>query len=204
MAKINNLDSALEHVKSAHATIKGEIEQIDQAITQLESENASLPKLQASIEEIKQGVLELIDKSGERYAQEKIKAAVIDFGIGNMSSYRLGRVFGQPLTLGELDGAINGTVWPEARAQFITQMNSGAFDDLGLYAVCADAVKATLAKVMETITPADFGFGTITKDKIGPTRAEMHMRIARNNQEIERLKERKSFLKDELNKFGFK
>lgn len=202
MAKINNLDSALEHVKSAHATIKGEIEQIDQAITQLESENASLPKLQASFEEIKQGVFELIDKSGERYAQDKIKAAVISFGIGNMS-YATGRKFGCPLTLGELDGAINGTLWPEARAQFLTN-GASSFDDLAFYAVFADAVKAALAKVMETITPADFGFGTITKDKIGPTRAEMHMRVAKNNQEIERLKERKSFLKGELNKFGFK
>lgn len=202
MAKINNLDSVLEQVKSAHATIKGEIEQIDQVITQLESENASLPKLQASFEEIKQGVIELIDKSGERYTQDKIKAAVIDFGIGNMSVGG-GRKFGCPLTLGELDGAINGTLWPEARAQFLTR-GASSFDDLAFYAVCADAVKAALAKAMETITPADFGFGTITKDKIGPTRAEMHMRIAKNNQEIERLKERKSFLQDELRKFGFK
>lgn len=202
MAKINNLDSVLEQVKSAHTAIKAEIEQIDQVITQLESENASLPKLQASFEEIKQGVLELIDKSGERYAQEKIKAAVINFGIGNMS-YGGGRKFGCPLTLGELDGAINGTLWPEARAQFLTY-GASSFDDLAFYAVFADAVKATLTSVMETITPADFGFGSITKDKIGPTRAEMHMRIAKNNQEIEQLKERKSFLKDELNKFGFK
>jgi hypothetical protein len=203
MAQIKQLDTMLEQVKSAHAGLKKDLELTNNEIKRLENENAALPQLTASFEDIKQGILDLIDEAGERYLQGTIKAQLITFATGGLSGMRLREKPQSPLTLGELDGAVNGTLWPEARAQLITPMK-GQFDDLALYAVFGDALKANLTKALETLTPTDFGFGFVRQDQIGPTRSEMNARIAENNQEITRLKAHRASIQQELSKFGLR
>lgn len=204
MDRHNAVARALQQIEKAHIEITGEIKQIDQAITERENENASLPKLFAPFDDVKQGILDLIDSAGERWMREKIRAQLISFSTGMMSSRGQVDEYGKPLTLRDLDGAVHGILWPEARAQFLSGGMGGNSDDLSMYAVFADAIKAALSKVMETITPEEFGYGKIKKDKIGPTRAEMHCRITANNQEIDRLKARREVLQQELRKFVFK
>lgn len=205
MDRHNAVANALRQVEKAHIEITGEIKQIDQAIAELENENTSLPKLFAPFDDLKQGILDLIDSAGERWRREKIRAQLISFSTGMMGGIRgHNQDYGNPLTLRDLDGAVNGVLWPEARAQFLSGGGGGNSDDLSMYAVFGDAIKATLSKVMETITPEEFGYGKITKDNIGPTRAEMHGRITANNQEIDRLKARRKVLQQELSKFIFK
>jgi hypothetical protein len=190
----------LEQVRAARDKLQEELDRTNGAIARLENENAALPETQASFEEIKQGILALVDAAGERYLQATIRPQLIAFATGGLHGLTPRENAGKPLTLGELDGAVNATNWPEARAQFIVPDKS-QFDDLALYAVFGDAVKAALTKAMETLTPADFGFSRVRPEEIGPTRAAMNARIAENRQEITRLEAHKASLQEELRKF---
>lgn len=190
-------EAALEEIRGARERIFEEINRNKAEIDRLENENAELPKLIAPFEEIKKGVLSLVDAAGERWANDKIRAAIINFATGAYCDAGIQREYGKPLRLGELDGAINGTMWPAARMQFLSP-STNSLDDLVFYAVFPEAVKIALSKVMETITPEEFGMGHARQSQIGPTLSEMHERISKNNEEIERLKNRNSALNQEL------
>ncbi len=190
-------EAALEEIRGAREKIFEEINRNKAEIDRLQNENAELPKLIAPFEEIKKGVLSLVDAAGERWAKDKIRSAIINFATGAYCDPGLQHEYGKPLRLNELDGAINGTMWPAARMQFLSP-STNSMDDMIFYAVFPEAVKVALSKVMETITPEEFGMGHLSQTRIGPTLSEMHERISKNNEEIERLKNRNSALNQEL------
>lgn len=192
------LDTALEKIQSARAGIRSEIESITGEIARMEEENRSLPDKPADFGEVKKAMLELVAAAGARYAQTHIRASIIDFAKG---AYRdmaeLGK-YGQPLTLGELDGAVRGEIFPMANTRFLSG-GTGKLDDLMLYAVFSGAVQETLSRLIDQLSPADLG---ITADSGGMTREEMNERIAANRAEIDRLKSRRTTLESELKKLS--
>lgn len=196
----DKLDKALEAIQSARSNIRSDIEAIASDITLLEQENRDLPKHKASFGEIKKGVLELVETAGARYASTYIKASIIDFAKG---AYRdmadLGK-YGQTLTLGELDGAIRGEIFPMGNTRFLSR-GAGGVDDLMMYAVFSVAVQETLSRLIDTLSPADLGLPD-TPSEPAMTRTEMTGRIATNREEIERLKARKATLEGELRKLS--
>lgn len=193
------LDKALEKVHSARAGIRSEVESITGDISRLEQENRDLPKRTASFGEIKKGILNLVETAGARYASTHIKAAIIDFAKGAGRDMAGLSKYGQPLTLGELDRAIKGEIFPMGNTRFLSR-GDGGVDDLMLYAVFSGAIQETLARLIDQLSPADLGM----KDQAetGMTRTEMNERIAANHAEIERLKARKETLGGELRKLS--
>lgn len=196
----NKLDKALEAVQSARANIRSEIESATSDIARLEQENRDLPKRKASFGEIKKAVLELVVTAGARYAGNHIRASIIDFAKGAYRDMAELDKYGQTLTLGELDGAIKGEIYPMANTRFLSG-GAGRLDDLMLYAVFSGAVQETLARLIDQLSPADLG---ITNSAAEPemTREEMNERIAANRAEIDRLKSRKTLLESELKKLS--
>ena len=196
----DKLDKALEAVQSARADIRSEIESVAGDIARLEQENRDLPQRKASFGEIKKGILDLVETAGARYASNHIKASIIDFAKGAYRDMADIQKYGQTLTLGELDGAINGTIFPMANARFLSR-GAGGIDDLMLYAVFSGAVQEALSRMIDMLSPADLGLPDAPS---GPemTRAEMAGRIAANTAEIERLKSRKTMLESELRKLS--
>lgn len=192
------LDKALEKIQRARAGISDEIDSITGAIARLEEENRTLPRQTASFAELKRGILELVKSAGERYAETSFRATISDFAKG---AYRdmadLGR-YGEPLTLGELDAAVKGELFPMANTRFLSGGASQG-DDLVLYAVLAGGVQDALARVMDRITPADLG---VQDDDSAMTREQMNEQIAANCAEIENLKTRKTLLEGELKKLS--
>lgn len=192
------LDRALEEIHAARASIRTEIETITAEIGRLEQENRTLPTQTAPFADLKQGILEMVKAAGERYAETQIRASIVDFAKG---AYRdmadLGR-YGEPLTLGELDSAIKGELFPMANTRFLSG-GPGRGDDLVLYAVLSEAVQAALARVVDQLSPSDLG---IREDNGGMTREQMNERIAANGAEIARLKSRKAALEGELSKLS--
>lgn len=194
------LDKALEKIQSARSSIRSEIESIASEIARLEEENCGLPKRTASFGEIKKGILDLVETAGVRYASNHIKTSIIDFAKGAYRDMAELSKYGQPLTLGELDGAIKGEIFPMANARFLSR-SAGGIDDLMLYAVFSGAVQETLSRMIDLLSPADLGLPDAPSEP-EMTRAEMIEKIAANRTEIERLKARKATLDGELRKLS--
>lgn len=194
------LDKALEAIQGARANIRSEIESMTSDIARLEQENRDLPKHKASFGEIKKGILELVETAGARYASTHIKASIIDFAKGAYRDMADLNKYGQTLTLGELDGAVRGEIFPMANTRFLSN-GSGRVDDLMLYAVFSGAVQETLSRMIDLLSPADLGLPA-TPSEPEMTRAEMTERIAGNLAEIDRLKARKATLEGELRKLS--
>jgi len=194
--------TAYEQVKQAVDELKTEYSQAKAAIAKIEANMAALPKMRAPFEDLKQGILELIDAAGQRYVSEDIAPALISFATGGMSG-SAGRQedYGKPLTLEMLEGAVDGSKAAASRAQLV-QPQKHQFNDMALYAVCADSLKGVLSKVLETITPKDFGYDTIHPDKVGPTRAEMRRQLAEWESQRDKLKARQDEIRSQLGKLG--
>lgn len=194
------LDKALEKIQSARSDLRSEIESATSEIDRLEGENRSLPNQTASFGEVKKAVLEIVATAGARYAETYIRASIIDFAKG---AYRdmaeLGK-YGKTLTLGELDGAIKGEIFPMANTRFLSG-GTGQLDDLMLYAVLSGAVQETLSRLIDQLSPTDLGMKNPADDS-EMTRDEMNERIAANCAEIDRLKSRKTLLENELKKLS--
>ena len=195
------LDNALEKIHSARAAIRSEIESIKGEIARLEQENRTLPDQTASFGEIKKGVLDLVASAGARYAETYIRASIIDFAKGAYRDMGSLSKYGQPLSLGELDAAVKGKSFPMANSPFLTGGNADKANDLVLYAISHAAVQEVLSRLMETLTPADFGLRESPRDE-EMSRAEMNERIAANLAQIDNLRERKAVLESELKKLS--
>lgn len=197
----DKLDKALEAIQRARTTIRSDIESVTSDIARLEQINRDLPKHEASFGEIKKGVLELVETAGARYASTYIRASIIDFAKGAYRDMASLDKYGQPLTLGELDGAIKGEIFPMGNTRFLSGGGSGRVDDLALYAVHSGAVQETLSRIIDQLSPADLGLPA-TPSAPEMTRAEMSEQIADNLAEINRLKTRKATLEGELRKLS--
>lgn len=184
MTNNNDVILAFEQVKRAVHDLHEDHTRTKFRINEIEAEIAALHKMRPPFEDFKDGILELVGRAGQRYKDEYIKPQLISFATGGLSGSRQANNsedFGKPLTLAELDGAINGTVHPESRAQLITP-EKHQFDDLAFYALFGEQVKAMFDSVLSDMGPQDFGYHHLTTDQIGPSRAEMRARenILRN------------------------
>jgi len=194
--------AAFDQVKQAVASLRHEYHQTGEAVAKLEADMATLPQMRAPFEDVKRGILELIDTAGQRYTDEHIKPALMRFATNYMSSGGGDlKEHGKPLTLAALDGAVSGTRFPEARAQLV-HPDKYQFDDLAFYALCADAVKVALARVLDGITPEELGYSTVHSDKIGPSRAEMRRQLAEWQQQLDALKARRADIRSQLAQLG--
>lgn len=192
----NALDKAMGEVHAARSKIREEITAVCGEITRLEEENRTLPGQPVSFREFKKCVLDLVTAAGARYAETHIRSTIIDFAKGaNRDMANLDK-YGQPLTLGELDQAIGGKLFPMANARLLSGGTPNRGEDMMLYAVFSGAVTETLSRVMERMSPEELGLEDDPEG--GMTREEMRGRIAANLAEIERLKERKTTLEGEL------
>jgi uncharacterized coiled-coil DUF342 family protein len=195
-----SLDTALEQVQSARINLRSEIESIASEINLLEQENRSLPNQTASFGELKKAILELVVTAGARHAETHIRASIIDFAKGAGRDMSELNKYGKPLTLGELNGAIRGEIFPMANTRFLSS-GAGQIDDLVLYAVLSGAVQEMLSRMLDQLSPADLGLKNMDAEP-EMTRDEMNERIASNRAEIERLKSQKTQLESELKKLS--
>lgn len=194
------LDKALVKIQNARADIRSKIESITGKIASLEQENKSLPDQTASLSEIKKAVLELVVTAGMRYADRHIRATIIDFAKGAYRDASELVKYGQTLTLGELNGAIRGEIFPMANTNFLSS-GTGQMGDLMLYAVLSGSVQEALSRQIDQLSPADLGIKN-PADEPEMTRDEMNERIAANCTEIDRLKLQKTQLEHELKKLS--
>lgn len=198
-----NAVTAFEQVKQTVAVLKEEHATVIAEINTVSAELQSLPLAYLPLEELKSGILDFIDASGERYAEKQIRAAIASFATGSMRGLGSDMVplLGKPLRYADIERAISGNEPCLGRAQLLTPDKS-AFDDQVLYFFISSLIRDGLRKLMDSMSPAEFGYDKIHPDKIGSTRFERRLTITSLEERLDELQTRKADLEQKLHAIG--
>lgn len=194
--------AAYEKVKQTAAALRAEYEEVCAGIAETEAELKVLPLAHLPLEDLKAGILEFIDASGERYAEETIRMAISRFATGGMGGISTQYEQGKPLRYIDLERAISAADPAYGRAQLLTP-EKNQFNDQVFYFFFSKLVREGLRKVMEDMTPAEFGYDAIHRDKIGTNRFERRAAILALENRLAELRERKAELAQKLRAIGF-
>lgn len=205
-AELETARAAFNQVKATVASLRNQLNGVDEEISLLQEEIETLPKKRPPFDDLKAGLLDIMKKSGERHAEKYWRSAVIKFATGGAYSRAVQEgELGKPIPLGRLENALhcddiyNGETFP----RFINPNVNTAFE-LPLYALFFDIIKPAFESVMQDITPEELGYTKIQKSEIGPTRAEMRRLIAEKRTRIDELKEVRKTLVEKLAELGVK
>lgn len=193
--------AAFEQVKQIVSALKAEHCAVIDEISDAEERLRTLPLAYLPIDDVKAGILEFVESAGERYAEREIRSTIKEFATGSWRNVSATDLLGKPLRYADLEGAIYNTNPLMGRAQLLTPQKS-AFDDQVLYFIFAPIVREALQKIMDKMTPEEFGYNTIHPDKIGSPRAERREAIDALNKRIDELQRRKSEIEAKLHSIG--
>ena len=201
--------AAYAQVKQTAAILNADYEQTCCEIDAAEAELKALPLAPVPFDDMKEAILDFVDASGERYAQNA-REIISSFANGKTSfdavPFESGKLrhkdVGKPVSFEILDGAISGDELSLCQAQLLNPKAS-FFDDRAIYYFCGALVREGLRKIMDQMGPEDFGFGSIHPDKVGSPRRERRAAIAALRERLGELRMRKADLADKLAKLGF-
>lgn len=194
--------SAFEQVKKTVAAFKDEHAKISSEIEVVETELSALPLACVPLEDLKEAVLDLLEASSNRYVKEKIKKTIASFVTGlefDLPTPENLKKRGKPLSYLDIENSMDGTDAKMSRAQLLT---NGVFDDRVLYAFFSTTIRDGMRRIMEGMTPEEFGYGAIPPSKIGTSRFERRRAIDERNSRLSSLKERKSVIELRLASIG--
>lgn len=204
MEKLNTFDAAASAYKTVQATIDGlkaEYKVVCNQLSETQSALDSAPLLRVPLDDLKAGILDFVDASGERYAMEHITAAISNFARNNSSGLSgSAELSGKPLRFCDLERAVLG-----GDRDYNTQLATPSkqmFDDRAFYFLVAPLIKAQLAALMENMSPEQFGYHTIHPDKIGSDRQTRRKEIEEINIKLQELRACRSDLRGKLFQLG--
>lgn len=196
-AAFEQVKQTVAALKNEHAAVVSEIAEVNGAI-----EAAMLEYL--PLEDLKDGILDFIVSSGERYAARNIRAAITCLATGGMrgsGTPEMIAALGKPLRYVDIESAISNRDVSMGRAQLLST-DKEVFDDQVLYFLCTDLVREGLRKVMTDMAPAEFGYNTIHPNKIGSPRCERRVFIAELDHRLSDLLVKKAELEEKLCAIG--
>lgn len=199
----NEAADAYRKVRETIGALKQEHAQVCTQIEEAEAELKVLPLAPLPFEDLKEAILEYIDASGERYAERHVKPALIDLATSCAGGGYEPAVhsMGKPISFAEIDGAITGAHAGLSHVR-IAHKGQSSFNDLALNYFVGQLVREGLRKLMDRMTPEDFGYGRIHPDNVGSGRRERRVSIAALTDRIAQLKERKRELAMKLAQLG--
>lgn len=197
--------SAYEQVKLTIDALKAEHADIVVKIAESETKLADLPMAYIPLDDLKNGILDLVDAAGERYAEKKIRSAISALATGQTSNsmvagFDLGSI-GKPMRYKGITAAIDGSDPISGRAQLLTYGNA-SFDDQAVYFLFSQLIREGLRTMMDRMSPAEFGYDKIHPNKIGSTRAERRRAIDDLEKQLSDLRDRKSEIEQKLRALG--
>lgn len=196
-AAFEQVKQTVAALKNEHAAVVSEIAEVNGAIKAAMIEYLPL-------EDLKDGILDLIVSSGERYAARNIRVAISSFATGSMrgaGNKELLTELGKPLRYADMEAAISNADGVMGRAQLLTTSKE-FFDDQVLYFLCPDLVRDGLRRVMADMAPAEFGYNAIHPNKIGSPRCERRAFIAELDHRLSDLLVKKAELEEKLCAIG--
>lgn len=198
----DEVEQAYEKVRAAAAELQAEHRSVCAEIDQVEQDLKVLPLAPVPFEDMKAGILEFVEASGAQYAEKRVKAAIAAFAIGHGAGFgNPPDLLGKPLRYCDLDGAITGEHAAMGWAQ-LCGVDRSSHTDQVFYYFFSELIKSGLSRVMESMTPDDFGYNTIHPDKIGTDRATRRAAIEGLTARLKTLQERKADIADKLRRLG--
>lgn len=198
----NEAADAYRKVRETVAELKQEHAQVSTQIEEAEAELKVLPLAPLPFEDLKEAILEYIDASGERYAERHVKPALIELATSCAGGLEPAvHSMGKPISFAEIDGAIAGS---NASLSHVHLAHKGqpSFNDLALNYFVGQLVREGLRKLMDRMSPEDFGYDKIHPDKVGSGRRERRVSIAALTDRIAMLKVHKGDLAIRLAQLG--
>jgi hypothetical protein len=169
--------AAFEEVKQAIQALRDEYDSVRQDIAATQARLAVLPNQYLPLDDLKAAILDYVDQRGSAYAEESVRSRLSDFATHGMSGLS-GAVeaMGLPLNYQEISRAMAGQGGPYW-AQLLTSGDDG-IKDASFYYFFGDLVKAGLAKILDVMSPSEFGYNRISPDQIGSDRATRETELA--------------------------
>lgn len=210
--KQNNFDevaAAYAQIKQTGDALKADYEQTCSDIDAAESELETLPLAPVPLGDMKAAILDFVDASGERHA-EKLRSFITDFaigkigwggGAGGVGMVALGDV-GKPMRFSILQGTIIGNGSAGSDARILTGGMSGLVDR-AFYYFCTQLIREGLQRVMDGMTPEEFGYDKIKSNEVGSPRHERVAAISALEERLLELRSRKSDLEGKILTLGF-
>jgi hypothetical protein len=196
----NEAADAYRKVRETIGALKEEHAQVSTQIEEAEAELKVLPLAPLPFEDLKEAILEYIDASGERYAERHVKPALIELATSFAGGTPIHGI-GKPISFAEIDGAITGADSYLSHVHIAHKAQS-SFNDLALNYFVGQLVREGLRKLMDRMTPEDFGYDKIHPDKVGSSRRERRVSIAALADRIAQLKAHKGDLAIRLAQLG--
>jgi hypothetical protein len=198
----NEAKVAYDLVKKTGDDLRSEHEEVCSEIAKVEGEMQSLPIAYLPFDDLKEGVLDIIEESGARYAEGHIRSALSSFVTGGARGAGMTvSDFGKPLHYQDLEKARSGEDTALGLAPLLSTARNH-FDDRLLYFMFGEMVKDGLRKVLDRMTPAELGYNTIKAAEIGLPRAERQVAIAALQSRLTALQARKGELEEKLIEIG--
>lgn len=207
MSDAVNAVAAFKQVQKVISDLRTEYDDLTKKINTISAELKALPEKPVPFEDLKAGILELVDTAGERYANEHIKPALIEFATrGHLSMPALmdENNIGKPVKYSQLVDAIEQKLFPMAHGKFVQPSNYVPINDCAFHFFFADLIKDGLCKIMDTLEPADFGYAKIHPDEIGTDRMTRKADIETKQAELKVLYQRRGEIASQLGQLGVK
>lgn len=171
MSETNKDVDAFNQVKNAVNNLRGEYDEVCARIAQTEKKLADLPILPVPVADLKAAILDMVDKAGEKYISE-MKNNIQSVATNKRSNVTFHMdLVGKPLRFKDLNAALyGGNSDTNIDLNILTQGNTILFDFV-LCAVAGALVKASMSKVMDNMTDAEFGYAKLLPSQIGTDRA---------------------------------
>lgn len=193
--------AAYAQVKEAVERLRNDYDEVCAEIRITEDALKEAPLAYVPLDDLKTAILEFVDASGARYAEEHIRGAISSFATNGMSGISGDRsAYGKPLRYSDIEQCTTG-VGASSMAQLMTP-SKHQFNDQVFYCFFAELVKERLSVLMERMTPGEFGYDAIHPDKVGSDRATRRATIEGLKQKLEGLKDRRDDLKGKLLSLG--
>lgn len=207
MASVKNFDdtaAAYEKVTSAITQLRLEYGSVCADIVTTEEALKAAQLAYLPFDDLKAGILDFIDASGMRYAEERIRSAISDFARNRLSSNQNNAALtDKPMRFCDLERCIAGHDGAGGWAQILTP-EKNMFNDQVLYYFAAKLVKDGLSKLMADMPAVAFGYDRISEVEIGSDRVTRRKNIASMNTKLSDLREQRQALEAKLETLGVK
>lgn len=198
MEKFDAATTAYEQVKKAVQQLKDAYQSTCDQIAEKKESLRLAPLAYIPLEDLKDGILEFVAKSGERYGQERIKAVISSFATNHMNGIAFdSKQVGKPMRFCDIERNITSG-W----SQLLTP-EKNQFNDQVFYCFFAQLVQQGLRKLMDDMPPEAFGYDQIHPDKVGSSRAQRYIEIQTLERELAELTLKRDELALKLTALGY-
>jgi len=195
--------SAYESVRAAKQELKEESKLICEEIAKAQDELAGLQTSYLPVQDLKEGIIQLLCCSGENFEMNSIRPAIS--ALATNGKWGLGfpmEEYGKPINYKNMESAIAGNLPQFAACQIFTPDKSTYFDDRVFLGLLFKAIEPTIRNIMEKMQPEEFGYDHINPSEIGPGLEERRQMIQAIKAKIQALEEKKGAIAGKLSALG--